>query len=101
MHLLNLVEPRLFRLQAPRPRKRTAQVLDEDVYTDTIERIIERDYFPDLPKLRNKLDWLLAVNSGAHSRPFFIYFLWHGFPRHLCSFPHPSPTGTNSCHKLP
>ena len=40
-------------------------MLDEDVYTDNIEAIIERDYFPDLPKLRNKLDWLEAVRSGA------------------------------------
>lgn len=55
--------------QAPRPRKRPAQVLDEDVYTDNIEAIIERDYFPDLPKLRNKLDWLEAVRSGALTPP--------------------------------
>ena len=54
-------------LQAPRPRKRHAVVLDEDVYTDSIEAIIERDYFPDLPKLRNKLDWLEAVRSGARA----------------------------------
>ena len=60
-------------LQAPRPRKRAAQVLDEDVYTDSMEAIIERDYFPDLPKLRNKLDWLEALRSGmrciSHALP--------------------------------
>lgn len=40
------------------------KVLDEDSYAAAIEKIIERDYFPDIPKLRDRLDWLEAVRSG-------------------------------------
>lgn len=45
------------------PRKRQA-VLDEDSYVAAIEKIIERDFFPDIPKLRDRLDWLQAVRTG-------------------------------------
>jgi protein DGCR14 len=38
--------------------------LDEDTYVAAIEKIIERDFFPDIPKLRNRLEWLEAVRSG-------------------------------------
>lgn len=46
------------------PNKRRRVVLDEDSYVAAIEKIIERDYFPDIPKLRDRLDWLEAVRSG-------------------------------------
>lgn len=39
-------------------RQHEQTVLDEDEWTDRIEAIIQRDYFPDLPKLQNKLEWL-------------------------------------------
>ncbi|XP_072998843.1 uncharacterized protein [Typha latifolia] len=45
-------------------RKRRAAVLDEDTYVAAIEKIIERDFFPDIPKLRDRLDWLEAVRSA-------------------------------------
>lgn len=45
------------------PRKRSA-VLDEDSYVAAIEKIIERDFFPDIPKLRDRFDWLEAVRTG-------------------------------------
>ena len=32
-----------------------------------LEAIIERDYFPDVPKLQSKLEWLEAVKSGNPS----------------------------------
>jgi protein DGCR14 len=40
------------------------QVLVEDVYAEAIEAIVERDFFPHLPKLQNQLEWLQAVQSG-------------------------------------
>ncbi|GAB4859353.1 hypothetical protein Ancab_010816 [Ancistrocladus abbreviatus] len=44
--------------------EKQAKVLDEDTYVAAIEKIIERDYFPDISKLRDRLDWLEAVRSG-------------------------------------
>lgn len=41
------------------------RVLEEDTYTEVVEAIIERDFFPELPKLQNKLEWLSALQSGA------------------------------------
>lgn len=44
-------------------RRRSPTVLDEDAYVAAIEKIIERDFFPDIPKLRDRLDWLQAVRT--------------------------------------
>ncbi|MEW5316787.1 MAG: hypothetical protein WDW38_008137 [Sanguina aurantia] len=38
--------------------------LEEDDYQSRMSAIIERDYYPDVPKLQNQLEWLQAVNSG-------------------------------------
>ena len=46
------------------PSKKRPRVLDEDSYVAAIEKIIERDFFPDIPKLRDRLDWLEAIKSG-------------------------------------
>ncbi|KAL0421167.1 UNVERIFIED_CONTAM: Splicing factor ESS-2 [Sesamum latifolium] len=46
-----------------RKRRRGPTVLDEDAYVAAIEKIIERDFFPDISKLRDRLDWLQAVRS--------------------------------------
>lgn len=40
------------------------KVLDEDEWTECVEAIIQRDYFPIVPKLQNKLEWL-EVSRGA------------------------------------
>ena len=34
------------------------KVLDEDEWTECLETIIQRDYFPNVPRLQNKLEWL-------------------------------------------
>ena len=34
------------------------KVLDEDEWTECLEAIIQRDYFPNVPRLQNKLEWL-------------------------------------------
>ncbi|TKY57491.1 DGCR14-like protein [Spatholobus suberectus] len=39
-------------------------VLDEDTYVEALEKIVERDYFPDISKLRDRLDWLEAIKTG-------------------------------------
>ena len=58
-------------IAAPQPaeirskRKREPEVLDEDEWTSQIEAIIERDFFPDLPKLQNKLEWLQVLPSSG------------------------------------
>lgn len=49
------------------PRKQST-VLDEDTYVASIEKIIERDFFPDVPKLRDRLDWLEAIRSRDPAR---------------------------------
>ncbi len=55
-------------LMPPPPARQPAgpvvTVLDEDEWTEKIEGIIRRDFFPDLPKLENKLEWMQAVRSG-------------------------------------
>ncbi|KAK9457207.1 nuclear protein DGCR14 [Dipodascopsis uninucleata] len=47
-----------------RPSKR----LDEDTYVESLSKIIERDYFPDLPILRYQNAYLEALNSGDNDR---------------------------------
>ena len=52
---------------APPPPKRAKKqpvVLEEDEFVAGIERIVERDFFPDIPRLQSKLEWMEAVRSG-------------------------------------
>lgn len=35
-------------------------VLEEDVYIDAIEKIIQREYFPDLPKWKDQYEYIEA-----------------------------------------
>ena len=48
----------------PQHRARRQKVLDEDEWTERLDAIITRDYFPHVPRLKNKLEWLEARNSG-------------------------------------
>jgi hypothetical protein len=43
-------------------------VLPEEDYTAHINAIIERDFFPDIPKLRSQMEWEQAVASGDPQR---------------------------------
>uniref|UniRef100_A0A2P2ILZ6 Protein DGCR14 n=1 Tax=Rhizophora mucronata TaxID=61149 RepID=A0A2P2ILZ6_RHIMU len=51
-------------VDTPRGTRKRPAVLDEDTYVGAIEKIIERDFFPDISKLRDRLDWLEAVKTG-------------------------------------
>lgn len=59
-------------------RRREVTTLDEDEWTSRIEAIIQRDYYPDLPKLQNKLEWLQASRqlllfiSHSTLQPLFV-----------------------------
>lgn len=63
---------------APRAPKQEIKVLDEDEWTEKIEAIIQRDYFPDVPKLENKLEWLQVIK--------FLFMLLNGFPVDRCAY---------------
>lgn len=56
--------------QAPRKRKK---VLDEETYLKEVEKIMERDYFPDLDILKEKLEYLKAkeTNDVVKLREFY------------------------------
>lgn len=45
-------------------RKRKQIVLEEEEWIAAMEGIIERDFFPDLPDLQNKTQWLEAMRQG-------------------------------------
>jgi protein DGCR14 len=40
----------------------------EEAYNEAVGHIIERDFYPDLPKLTQQLEWLKALESGDHTR---------------------------------
>ena len=42
-----------------RPRSQGApEAIDEDVFVEAMGEIIERDFFPELPKLQRQIQWL-------------------------------------------
>lgn len=74
----------------PAPLGRKQVVLDEDEYTEKLEAIIERDFFPDLPKMQNKLEWL-QVRTTLLTTLFIVAPCCLGSPGfHLRNPPPPS-----------
>ena len=49
------------------PAKKKRKVLDEDEYLEKIEKIIERDFFPDVPKLKAQFAYQTAVENQDHA----------------------------------
>src|SRR5258705_3831290 len=47
----------------PAPKARL-KVLDEDNYIEQMEKIIQRDFFPDMEKVKAQFDYLNAVDNN-------------------------------------
>jgi len=48
-------------------RKRKVKVLDEDEYVERVEKIIERDFFPELDKLKAQNDYIEAREKNDYA----------------------------------
>ncbi|XP_052463298.1 splicing factor ESS-2 homolog [Carassius gibelio] len=48
--------------------KKPKKILDEDEYIESLEKIIQRDFFPDVSKLQAQKDYLEAEESGDLER---------------------------------
>jgi hypothetical protein len=72
------MDRQLKRMPAPSPLAREVltkdlldagrTVLPEDAYSEALGAVIERDFYPDLPRLQQQLAWLQALESGDEDR---------------------------------
>ena len=56
--------PRFRRQKQPEKKKKTKIVLEEDEFAARLEHIIERDYFPNVPQMKDELRLLRAERKG-------------------------------------
>lgn len=56
-------EVAVFRAPNPKKRKRPKTILEEDAYVSALEKIIQRDFFPDLPMLKAQHEYLTALEN--------------------------------------
>lgn len=55
--------------RAPRPgARKAAEALDEETFVEAMGEIIERDFFPELPRLQRQVKWLEALERGGAGR---------------------------------
>lgn len=86
MDTVSLAAPSSKAAEAPHKSSRQPEVLDEDEWTRQIETIIERDFFPDLPKLQNKLEWL-KVRTDCKVNTCLLFRCtqaWGNVHSHVC-----------------
>ncbi|KAK4319574.1 hypothetical protein Pmani_009514 [Petrolisthes manimaculis] len=54
----------IFKKPTQLPPRKKKKVLDEETYVKKVEKIIERDFFPDLENLRERVEFLAARDSN-------------------------------------
>ncbi|XP_044763077.1 splicing factor ESS-2 homolog [Coccinella septempunctata] len=64
--------------QAPVRKKRKQIILDEDSYVEEIGKIIQRDFFPSLEKMKAQNDYLDAVEKNDISKLRELYTKYSG-----------------------
>lgn len=52
------------------------KVVEEEPFVDSINSILDRDFFPELPKLRAYNEWLDAVQSGDFAKMAEVRSRW-------------------------
>jgi hypothetical protein len=69
-------DPSTLKALSKRPNKRV-RVLDEDEYVEKVEKIIEKDFFPELERLNAQTEYIEAAerkDEDAMSRFHLVFF---------------------------